>query len=337
MIQKTGKIKFFVQFLKDRPIQIPKNIETIKDPNIILFYPPQIGFINTGMYGSTRKQILGYLEKARVPYNQLKLLETSVIIYRIVRSPERFVFKIDTGNMPIEKAMKFVEQVKSKMIKKQTFDSSTGRLSADPNVLSLLENFYLPVNSDGRGSSIETVGGDSKGFTELDDIYYFSKKLYRSLKYPISRVSLANENRSGDSLFITGGVGDITRDEIKWARYLEKQTDKFNDEMTRLFLLHLEFKGLKAQYGLTSSNILCKINPPNNYKMQMDQKIIETQFSNFNSLAGSEDFSKIYLMKKYLGMTDEDIEENYMGFSKDKDLSDKYKPTDDVEENNSNF
>lgn len=141
----------------------------------------------------------------------------------------------------------------------------------------------------------------------------------------------------GDSLFISGGVGDIVRDEIKWAKYLEKQTNKFSDEMTNLFLLHLEFKGMKDQYGLNGSKISCKINPPNNYKMQMEQKILETQFSNFNTLNGSEEFSKYYLMKRFLGMSDEEIEENYKGFQKDKKFTDKYKPQEDVQENFSNF
>lgn len=153
---KTGRIDRFIQYLKARPAQMPKDFDDNKDPNIIVFFPQQVGFINSGMYGATKKQILGYLEKARVPYNQLKLLETSVIIYRIVRSPSRLVFKVDTGNMPIDKAMKFVEAVKSKMTKKQTFDSSTGRLSNDPNVMCIRHNTEIPL-LDGRNLSLDQI------------------------------------------------------------------------------------------------------------------------------------------------------------------------------------
>jgi len=141
---RTGKIRAFFQYLTPMGKK-PKSFEEAdKDPNVITFYPEQIGYINSGIYGKTRHDVMGYLEKSKVPYSQLKLLETSIIIYRIVRAPERFVFRIDTGNMPRDKAMKFVEKIKQKMTKKQTYDPSTGRLSNEPEIMSLLENFYLP-------------------------------------------------------------------------------------------------------------------------------------------------------------------------------------------------
>lgn len=95
-----------------------------------------------------KKDVIGYLEKARQPYNQLKLLETSIVIYRLVRAPERLVFKIDTGNMPISKAMKFTEEMKQKLQRKVSYDPSTGNMTNSPNVLSMLENFFLPTSSD---------------------------------------------------------------------------------------------------------------------------------------------------------------------------------------------
>ena len=157
---KTGKIVAYYQYLK-KNVKRPKSIEDAEaDPDIIVFYPEQIGFIDYGIYGNNRYDIKGYLDKAKIPFNQLKLLETSVIIYRIVRAPERFVFRIDTGAMPMEKAMKFVEKVKQKMTKKQTYDPNTGRLSQEPEVLSILDNFYLPQSADGRGSQIDTIGGN---------------------------------------------------------------------------------------------------------------------------------------------------------------------------------
>ena len=324
---KNGEFKYFVQFLNSKATENDiNNFDKIKDDkNIVIFHPAQIGFINTGVYGKTKKEILGYLEKSKIPYNQLKLLETSVIIYRLVRSPERLVFKIDTGDMPLNKGLKHIENIKRSLSKKQTFDASTGRLLGESNILSMLENFYIPVGKDGRGSSIETIGGNAKGFTELDDIYYFSRKLYRALKYPMSRVTAREEKRDGEITFTGQNFGEISRDEIKWAKFLEKQIEHFTDEFTKLFLLHLEFKGLRKQYGLNLNSFRVVINPPNNYKAQMEQKILDAKFQNYTALKENSEFSKYYLMKTYLNMSDDDIEENYKGFLKDRELTDKYK------------
>lgn len=141
---RTSQIIAYIQ-AKDPKAKRPLTVEEAeKDSNFIVFNPSQISFVDYGIYGQTRRDILGYLEKCKVPFNQLKLLETSVIIYRIVRAPERLVFSIDTGNMPRNKAMKFVEKVKNSMLKKQTYDPQTGRLTHNPDIFSILENIYLP-------------------------------------------------------------------------------------------------------------------------------------------------------------------------------------------------
>jgi len=317
---RTGKVLNFYQYLSTNIKRPSSKDEAIKRPDIVVFNPEQIGYFNYGIYGRTKYEIFGYLEKSRVPYNQLKLLETSVIIYRIVRAPERFVFKIDTGNMPRDKALKFVEKIKSKYIKKQSYDPTTGSLSQEPEVLSILENFWLPVSADGRGSSIETVGGgNAAGFTELDDIYYFAKKLYRALKYPLSRVANENNNTTSETLFGGSKSGEISRDEIKWAKFLERQQGMFCKEFRDLFLLHLEFKGIKKQYDLDIDDITITMTPPSHYNEQMEQGFLEQSFANYNALSNNAEFSKYYLIKKYLKWTDEDIEENKKGFELDKE------------------
>ena len=317
----TTKVLWYMQYLK--PIggfQRAKTVEEArKRQDIVLFNPEQIGFVNYGIYGRTKHEIAGYLEKVKVPFNQLKLLETSVVIYRLIRAPERLVFRIDTGNMPRDKALKFVEKIKQKLSKKQTYDPQTGQLTHEPEIFSMLENFYLPQSADGRGSQIETVGGNPAGFAELDDIYYFARKMYRALKYPMSRIEAASEKQSGDLNFGGGSTGEISRDEVKWAKFLERQQSKFCREFTKLFLIHLDFKGLKKQYGLNEKNIKISLNPPSNYKEQMEQNFLETRYNNYQALADRPEISKYYLMKKFLKWTDEDIQENVEGLKKDKD------------------
>lgn len=317
----NGKITVFYQYLSPN-IKRPQNRQIAEQDKhkIIIFEPSQIGYINYGVYGTSRYDIYGYLEKVKVPYNQLKLLETSVIIYRIVRSPERLVFKIDTGSMPRDKAFKFAEKVKSKFIKKQSYDPTTGKLTAEPEVLSILENFFIPVSSEGRGSSIDTIGGNAKGFTELDDVYYFAKKMYLALKYPMSRIEAASQGQSGNIIFGGGNANQITRDEIKWAKFLERQQILFCNEFRDLFLLHLDFRGIKQQYGLNINSFQIKMTPPSHYRKSMEQSFLELSFNNYNALSNNAEFSKYFLIKRYLGWTDDDLKANKEGFKMDKKL-----------------
>lgn len=317
----TGKITAYYQYLSLRPKQKPPTIEDAKkDESIIVFYPDQVSLVHYGYQGATKREFLGYLEKVKQPYNNLKLLETSVVIYRMIRSPERFVFSIDTGSMPKDKAMKYVEKIKRNFTKKQTYDSTTGNLTNQPEVFSILENFFLPQSADGRGSQVNSIGGNPSGFAELDDLYYFQRKMYKALKYPMSRVSSLQDRSEGDILFGTGQIGEIARDEIKWAKFLERQQTRFCWEMTNMFLIHLRLKGLTKQWELDEDKIRITMTSPNQYRDHMKQGLLETSFNNYNQLSNNEEFSKYYLMKHYLKMTEDQIQANADGFKKDKEM-----------------
>ena len=335
--RKTGKTINYYQYLSTRSKMPISKAEAEKDEKVIVFEPEQIGLIASGIYGINRKDIIGYLDNARIPYNQLNLLETSLIIYRIVRAPERYVFKIDTGNMPKDKALKFVEKIKTKFYKKQTYNPETGRLTQEPNVMSILENFWLPQSADGRGSDVDTVGGNPAGFAELDDVYYFARKLYRALKYPMSRVTAQQEKREAEVLFGGTSVGEISRDEIKWSKFLEKQQIQFCKEFRDLFLLHLQFKGMKAEYNVTKSKLNVVMVSPSHYREQMAQNFLAQRFDNYNSLAGNEEMSKYYMMKKYLKWDETEIKENSDGLKKDVELGFKEGPDEETETGGGGF
>jgi hypothetical protein len=210
---ELNKIDAFFQYKKERTKRPSSLEEARKDENVIVLLPEQIGFIPFKQ-GKTKNDIIGYLEGCKIPYNQLKLLETSVIIYRLVRAPERFVFKIDVGNMPKDKALAYVNKIKKQMNRTQSYNAATGQMEGTNSIESMLDNVYIP-QSDNRGSDVTTIGGNSSGFTELDDVKYFAKKLYRALKYPLSRIDNAFENRHGENIFGGNTFADITRDEIK--------------------------------------------------------------------------------------------------------------------------
>ena len=185
---------------------------------------------------------------------------------------------------------------------------------------SILDNFFIPTSSDGRGSDITTVGGNAEGFKNLDDLFYFQKLLYRSLKYPLSRVEKSSEGQSSDVLFGGGHAAEITRDEIKWAKFLERQQNILTKELKKLFLLHLEFKGLKKQYGLEDTDFHIHMTAPSHYKESMEQGYLAQNFDNYNALSNNAEFSKYYLMKKYLHWNEDEINDNVKGLEKDKDL-----------------
>ena len=321
---KTGHIVGYVQYANPKAKKVPTFEEAIKeskeDQGIIVFYPEQIIHLDYGIYGRTRREVIGYLEKAKIPYNQLKLLETSVIIYRIVKSPERLVFKIDTGAMPRDKAMKFVEKIRQRFTQRVGYNSQTGQLENEPEVISMLDNYFLPTSSDGRGSDITSIGGNPSGFAELDDIYYFARKLYMALKYPMSRVMNMQQGTYGDNLFFQGETGSISRDEIRWSKFLERHQNKFEQAMLDLFMLHLEFQGLKKEYDLDRSKLNVSMVPPNNYKDQMKQTLLQTQMDNYTNMANNDEFSRYFLMKEFLGWDDDMIKANSEGFAKDDEL-----------------
>lgn len=317
----SGKIEFFLQYLKKQSERITDPTAIKKRDDIIDFYPSQINYCSFGDQDPNDKtQVYGYLEKAIKPYNQLSMLETSLVIYRLVRAPERFVFKIDVGNMPRDKAARYVEKMKQKLSSKESFDTNTGLIKNSSNIMSLSENFFLPTSSQGRGSDITSIGGNTGAFRDMDDIYYFQRKLYKSLKYPLSRVQQMQEGRSGDNIFGGERWGELARDEIKWSVFLEEAQNDFCDTLTDCFLIHLDLKGLKKQYDLDKNKINITLNTPNNYRDQIKQNLLQSKFDNYMTLARQDEFSKRWLMKEYMNLSDEKIKENSDSFKKDIEL-----------------
>lgn len=189
----------------------------------------------------------------------------------------------------------------------------------------LAVGIFVKNSSEGRGSDIQSIGGNAAGFTELSDIFYFSHKLFRSLKYPISRITQGVE-QGQEVMFGGTNAGQISRDEIKWAKFLERQQRKLANELIDLFLLHLDFRGYKKQYNIDENSISIHMNPPSHYKEQMKQGFLEQSFQNYNALCQNAEFSKSYLVKKYLHWTEDELRDNRDGFKLDK----KYFPPDEV-------
>ena len=198
-----------------------------------------IAFCPSGLIDQNKNMVLSYLHKAIKPVNQLRMIEDAAVIYRIARAPERRIFKIDVGNLPKVKAEQYLRDVMARYRNKLVYDASTGEIRDDRNYMSMLEDFWLPSREGGRGTDITTLpGGQNLG--EITDIEYFQKKLYRSLNVPASRLE-------GSQGFNLGRSTEITRDELKFTKFVQRLRKKFTELFNDILRTQLVLKGIIAE------------------------------------------------------------------------------------------
>ena len=198
--------------------------------------PDSISYCPSGLVDQTKNMVLSYLHKAIKPVNQLRMIEDAVVIYRIARAPERRIFYIDVGNLPKIKAEQYLRDIMSRYRNKLVYDASTGEIRDDRNYMSMLEDFWLPRREGGRGTEITTLAG-GQNLGEIADIEYFRQKLYRSLNVPISRL----ESGQGFNL---GRAAEISRDELKFTKFVGRLRKKFTMLFHDLLKTQLVLKGI---------------------------------------------------------------------------------------------
>jgi hypothetical protein len=199
-------------------------------------HPDAICYATSGMLSPDRKRILSYLHKAIKPVNQLRMMEDSLVIYRISRAPERRIFYIDVGNLPKGKAEEYLKGIMSQYRNKLVYDAKTGDIKDDRKHMSMMEDFFLPRREGGRGTEISTLpGGENLG--QIDDIIYFQKRLYKSLNVPISRLEQEQQ-------FTIGRSTEISRDEIKFKKFIDRLRKRFTDMFNQLLKTQLILKGI---------------------------------------------------------------------------------------------
>ncbi len=198
--------------------------------------PDAICYATSGMLDPSRKRILSYLHKAIKSVNQLRMMEDSLVIYRISRAPERRIFYIDVGNLPKGKAEEYIKGIMSQYRNKLVYDAKTGDIKDDRKHMSMLEDFFLPRREGGRGTEITTLpGGENLG--QIDDIIYFQRKLYKSLNVPINRLEQEQQ-------FTIGRSTEISRDEIKFKKFVDRLRKRFSDLFNQLLKTQLILKGI---------------------------------------------------------------------------------------------
>tara|TARA_Y100001963_G_scaffold144677_1_gene217105 strand:- start:1692 stop:3395 length:1704 start_codon:yes stop_codon:yes gene_type:complete len=208
----------------------------MQDTQGLKIHPDAISYIHSGLYDSARKLVISYLHKAIKPLNQLRMIEDAVVIYRIARAPERRIFYVDVGSLPKTKAEEYVKDIMNRYRNKLVYDANTGELKDERKYMSMLEDFWMPRREGGKGTEISTLdGGQNLG--EMEDVDYFKKKLYRALNVPISRLE-------SDNGFNMGRASEITRDELKFSKFVSKLRSKFNGIFFQLLEKQLVLKGV---------------------------------------------------------------------------------------------
>ena len=269
----------------------------------VKFAKDTITYCSSGLVDRNKGTVLSYLHKAIKALNQLRMIEDSLVIYRLSRAPERRIFYIDVGNLPKVKAEQYLKEVMSRYRNKLVYDANTGEVRDDRKFMSMLEDFWLPRREGGRGTEITTLpGGQNLG--ELTDVEYFQKKLYRALGVPESRIA-------SDGGFNLGRSSEILRDELKFAKFVGRLRKRFANMFSDMLKTQLILK------NIVSPEDWDKINDHIQYDFLYDNQFAELKESEMlNERLGlvatmepyiGKYFSVEYVRKKVLRQTDQEI------------------------------
>lgn len=264
-----------------------------------------ICYCHSGIMDLNKNMVLSHLHKAIKAVNQLRMIEDSLVIYRLSRAPERRIFYIDVGNLPKQKAEQYLREVMGRYRNKLVYDASTGEIKDDKKFMSMLEDFWLPRREGGRGTEITTLpGGQNLG--ELEDVKYFQKKLYKALNVPVSRIETENT-------FNIGRAAEITRDEVKFQKFISRLRKRFSELFLDLLKTQLILKGIISieEWDEMKEQIQFDYVADSYYNELKEIEIINERMGVVNQLDPyvGKYFSVEYIRKQVLRQTDGEFAE----------------------------
>jgi len=267
--------------------------------------PDSICHVHSGIQDENNTMILSYLHKAIKPLNQLRMLEDATVIYRLARAPERRIFYIDVGNLPKAKAEQYLRDMMAKHKNKLVYDASTGDIRDDRKFMTMLEDYWLPRREGGRSTEITTLpAGQNLG--ELEDVEYFRRKLYEALNVPIARLE-------SDNAFNMGRASEITRDELKFSRFITRLRNRFVDLFNTLLERQLLLKGIitKNEWKRIKTQLFYDFLEDNHFAELKQAEILQNRLGilqDIEQYAGTY-YSKEWIKKNVLMMSEDDIQE----------------------------
>ena len=267
--------------------------------------PDSIAYVHSGVVDTGTKKVVGYLQKAIRPVNMLRQIEDAVVIYRISRAPERRIFYIDVGNLPKQKAEQYLKELMNRYRNKLIYNQTTGEVRDDRNHLHMLEDFWLPRREGGRGTEISTLqGGQNLG--EMTDVEYLQRKLYRALNVPLSRL----ETQNG---FNMGRSAEITRDEVKFYKFVQRLRFKFSGILTDVLRKQVLLKGIMTQedWDRIQQNITFTFNEDSYFSEMRETEILKERIALLAQVEPyiGKYFSTNYARKHILKQSEEEIKQ----------------------------
>ena len=298
-VQVVTSVEEFYVYNEKEPNSAALSMEGLK------INPDAICFVHSGLFDSYHKKIIGYLHKAMKALNQLRMIEDAVVIYRITRAPERRVFYVDVGNLPKQKAEEYVRGLMNRYRNKLMYDPNTGEIQDSRKHLSMLEDFWMPRREGGRGTEITTLQG-GQNLSEMEDVKYFQKKLYHSLNVPASRL----EEQTGFNL---GRASEISRDEVKFFKFVERLRMKFSELFLELLRVQLTLKGIirEDEWKDIEDKLSFQFAKDSHFTELKESEILKDRLQ---SARDAEDFigkyySREWVRKHVLKQTEDDIEQ----------------------------
>ena len=263
-----------------------------------------ITYVPSGLVDQDKNSSLSYLHKAIRPANQLRMMENAVVIYRITRAPERRIFYVDVGNLPTNKAEQYLKDIMDRYRNKLVYDANTGEVRDDKKFMSMLEDFWLPRREGSSGTSIDTLpAGQNLG--QIEDVEYFQKKLYQSLNIPVSRL----EQQAGLNF---GRSAEINRDELKFSKFVSRLRRKFGVMFDDLLKTQLILKNIITEEDWIDikDDLMYDFAQDAYYTESKNQELLRSRVEVLNGMSSyiGTLFSKTYVQKKVLMLTDEEIE-----------------------------
>lgn len=269
----------------------------------------------SGLLNENSNIIISHLHKAYKPLNQLRMMEDSAVIYRITRAPERRVFYIDVGNLPKMKAEQYLKSMMTNHKNRLVYDASTGEVRDDRKFMTMTDDFWLPRRGDsGRGTQIDTLAG-GQNLDQIEDIQYFQRRLYKSLNVPISRME-------SETMFNLGRASEITRDEVKFSKFVRRLRAKFSILFDRILEKQLILKNIitPEEWVDIKDKIRYDFQLDNQFEEFKQAEILRERFTlvrDVDEYVGTY-ISRAYVRKKILQLSDEDIEEIRKEIEKEK-------------------
>ena len=276
-----------------------------------------ICYITSGLMDENNNLVLSYLNKAIKPLNQLSSLEDSSVIYRMARGPERRIWYVDVGNLPKMKAEQYMEQIMNKHKNRVTYDSDTGNIRDERKFTTVLEDYWIPRFAGGRGTEIDTLPG-AQNLGDIDDILYFNKKLYKALNVPASRIDAEN------SMYTLGRATEISRDEIKFAKFIRRLRMKFSMLFTKLLEKQLILKNIVTheEWVLLKDKIKYRFNKDSYFEELKNTELLNERLTTLEKLIPfvGRYFSNEYVRKYVLYQDDEDMADIDAQIELEKDI-----------------